>query len=351
MKVEDLKSLASKILEYEQKQSVEQHFHQFFNAIQQILRNNNRNQTVSQHKDKLFQALGSFDQIALSYSEKNLFKVLLCENFVGSKAVHEIDKILHDEQFDPVGVLQNIEGKFNEFKQFLERNRSLQNALQSVPSLKEKNLQEGESLLEITFTDAAAVDNIVDFENWIDIWTKIIRAFSQLAGEKPESSRIVFVQKSSPLIIDVATACGLVVILGQAVDAVLKNAEKYLRIRVQVEEIKKLKLENKEIEKSLKAEADAFSEKSSQDIAKKLTSSIKPKPSGEVTNGISLAVKNLFVFIDKGGRVDCPSATENKEEESADIFKEIRALQQSVDKLRLLPEVTDFEKNENDANK
>lgn len=348
MKVENLKSLSSKIVALAQKQKVEQHFKQFLNVIQQILRNNNRTQAVSPHKENLFQALNSFDQMALSYSEKNLFNVLSYDDFVGNKAVQELDKILHDEQFDPTGVLQKIEEKFNAFKQFLERNKTIESALQIVPTIEDKELQEGESLLEITFSDAAAIKNIVDFDSWIDIWTKIIRAFSQLVGEKPESSRIVFVQKSSPLIIDIATACGLIVILGQAVDAVLKNVEKYLRIRTQVQEIKKLKLENKEIEKALKSEADAFSEKSSQEIAKKITSGIKPKPSGDVVNGVSLAVKNLFVFIDKGGRVDCPSASEDNQDEPTDLFNGIRALQQAVDKLKLLPEFTGNEKDEND---
>lgn len=336
MKVEDLKSLSSKIVAHAQQQKTEHYFRQFFDILKQTL-GGNRREPVSQQRDQLFASLRSFDQMSQTYSEKNLFHVLLYDTIVGSKAVAVIDGILHDTQFDPAGVVQNIEIKFNEFKQFIERNQTLQSALQRVPTLKETALREGEALLEITFTDKAAVDNIVDFDEWIDCWTKIIRAFSQLVGEKPESSRIIFVQKSSPLIIDLATAYALVLALGKTVDMVLNSVERYLRIRKLIEETRKLKLDNKKIEKELIGEAEAFSEKSSQDIALKLTVDIKPKPSGEVVNGVSLAIKNLFVFVDKGGRVDCTSTTDDKKDDMADVFKKVRELQKSVDQLRLPP--------------
>jgi hypothetical protein len=350
MKVEDLKSLSSKIVAHAQVQKTEQYFQQFVSLLQQILRGN-RQQALAQQKDQLIKSLLSFDEIPLSYSEKNLFNLLSYDTFVGRTAVDAIEAILHDEQFDPTGVLQKIEQKFNEFKQFLERNQALASALQRVPNLTDTRLRAGEALLEITFTEDATIENIVDFEQWIDRWTKIIRAFSQVTGEKPENSRVVFVQKSSPLIIDIATACVLVITLGKAVDAVLEKVERYLRIRKQVEEIRRLKLGNKEIEKALVKEAEEFSEKSSQEIAHKLAAAVKPTPTGEVTNGLSLAIKNLFVFIDKGGRVDSPSAVDDKQgKDMAALFKQIRELQQSIDQLRLPPPSSDNKLDSKGAN-
>jgi len=335
MKVDDLKTLSDKLLEMTKKTQIESQYQQFNHVLMNSLRNN-REQSVSQQKDQLFDSLRSFDKLPLTYSESNLFSVLGYGDFVGDSAVNEIEAILYDQNFDPQGVIQKIEAKQTAFKEFVSSIRNLQNALQRVPTFKDVSLSEGEALLEITFSDKAAVDNIVDFEVWIDSWTKIIRAFSQLVGEKPENSRIVFVQKSSPMIIDVATACSLVLMLGKAVDSVLAKVERYLNIRKQVEEIKKLKLDNKKIEKELEAEADKFSDKSAQQISEDLISGFKKKPDGEVINGLSLSICKLFVFIDKGGRVDCPSST-NKDDGLTDIFKEVRQLQRDVDKLRLLP--------------
>jgi len=189
------------------------------------------------------------------------------------------------------------------------------------------------------------LQNSVDFDNWIDSWTKIIRAFSQLVGEKPESSRVVFVQKSSPLIIDVAAVAGLVVLMGKAVDAVLAGVERYLTIRKLAEEIKKLRLEN-ELEKSLEKEAEDFSEKSAREITAKLTAAMKPKPDGEVLNFTSLNIHKLFVFIHKGGRVDCPCLNGDDTKGLTDIFTEVRKLQNAVDQLRLPPPPEESERTE-----
>jgi hypothetical protein len=349
MKVDDLKTLSEKLNIHTQKTKTESLYQQFSQILSNSLRNN-RQQSVSQQKEQLFDSLRSFDQISLTYSETHLFSVLGYENYVGSSAVNDIEAILHDENFDPHGVIQKIEAKQAAFQDFLMMNQNLQKALQRIPTFKDVALHEGEALLEITFTDKAAVDNIVDFEGWIDSWTKIIRAFSELVGEKPENSRIVFVQKSSPLIIDIATACSLVLMLGKAVDFVLVRVERYLNIRKQVEEIRKLKLDNKKIEKDLEAEAESFSDKSAQEIADLITSEMGQKPGGEVINGISLSIRKLFVFIDKGGRVDCPSSSD-KDEGLSDIFKEVRQLQKTVDKLRLLPAPATEKKTKNTGNK
>ena len=348
MKVDDLKTLSTKLIEHANKTKALNLYKQFVQAITNSLRNN-RQQSVAEEKESLFKALRSFDELSKTYSESHLFSVLGYEEFVGQTAVNDLETILYDENFDPQGVVQRIEEKQKAFQQFIEQNKNLQAALQQVPTLKDVSLREGEALLEITFTEKAEVENIVDFEGWIDSWTKIIRAFSQLVGEKPESSRVVFVQKSSPLILDMATACSLVLMVGKAVDSVLGQIERYLNIRKQLEEIKKLKLENKEIEEGLEEEAKAFSEKSAQEITDDLIAEMDPKPNGEVVNGLNLGIRNLFVFIDKGGRVDCPSASDN-ENEVDDIYAEVRQLQEAVDKLRFLPGAPETKDSGPDAN-
>jgi hypothetical protein len=341
MKVEDLKTLSLKIKEFAQKADVESHYQGFLGILQHTLVHNQRNQSVAESKDNLFKVLASFDLIQLTYSEKNLFDVLEYGQFLGSSAIQTIEGILHDENFDPAGVFNKMNKHKNEFQQLMERNRSFCSALEKVPSLMDQSLRNGEALLEITFLDKAAVDNIVDFEKWIDSWTKIIRAFSEFAGERPESTRIIFVQKSSPLIIDMATAFGIVYTVGKAVDLVLEKVEKYLKIKKEIEEIKKLKLENKKIEQELEKEAEMFSEKSAQEITAQITAGSKSKRDGSVDNGLSLAIKNLFVFVDKGGRVDCPSPNDEKQKGDMEkLFSEVRKLQQSIDKIRLIPHKT-----------
>ena len=304
MKVEDLQSLSAKTITHSQKQKTEEYFQTFLNLLQQSLCGR-RDLPVAEHKNNLFTSLRSFDQMPLTYGEKNIFQILSFDDFVGSKAINEIEDILYDEKFDPVGVLENIDKKFRRFKEFIERNQAIHSTLQLIPTKQETCLREGEALLEITFNGETSINTIRDFE-WIDQWAIIIRAFSELVGDKPENARIVSVQNASPMSVILATASVFAVALGQAINMVLVMVEKYHRIRVLAEEICRLELENAKIGQDLVLEAAAFFEKSFREIAKILTAEAKPKSPFEVENLIRLAVKNLIVFIDKGGRVNFP---------------------------------------------
>jgi hypothetical protein len=311
MKVEDLKSLSSKIIKYAQNQTPEEYFENFFNLLQQVLQNNPE-RPLSEHKNNLFTSLRSFDLVSLTYGEKSLFQMLSYDNFVGSKAITEIEEILYDEKFDPAGVLQNIEKKFRAFKEFIDRNKAVQSALQLIPTIQETYLREGEALLEITFSDETSIDNIGDIK-WIDQWTKIIRAFSELVGGKPEHARIVSVQKSSPLIVALAIAPVLAITLEKAINMVLATAEKYFRMRTLTEEICRLNLENTKILQDLSIEATSFMEKSIREITNKLTEKVLPQSGFQVQSSIRCAVKSLFDFLGKGGRVNCPYITEESQ--------------------------------------
>jgi hypothetical protein len=208
--------------------------------------------------------------------------------------------------------LQNIEKKLREFKEFIDRNKAVQSALQLIPTIQETCLREGEALLEITFSNETSIDNMGDIK-WIDQWTKIIRAFSELVGEKPEHARIVSVEKSSPLIVALATAPVLAINLEKAINMVLATAEKYFRMRTLTEEICRLNLENTKILQDLAIEATSFLEKSVREITSKLTERLKPQASFEVQGSIRCAVKSLFEFLGKGGRVNCPYINEESQ--------------------------------------
>ena len=156
-----------------------------------------------------------------------------------------------------------------------------------------------------------------------------------LYGEAPESARVVFVQKSSPMILDIATVTAVAMAIGKAAEFVLSRIEQYLRIQKQVAEIKKLNLENDEIEAGLSSEANKYAERSAEEITEKIVADVKVKIDGEVRNNLQLGINNLFIFIDQGGRVDCPTADEEDDPELHEMFLDIRQHQINVDQIRL----------------
>lgn len=335
MKVENLKSLAQKMTTTLSESAAESHFQQFSSQLKQVLVANQRSTPTTELKQKLFEALRTFDTLDLTYSERRLFTTLGYWQFVGQSAVEKIDQILYDENFDPAGVSTAIEALNTEFKSFASDVKSLEKSMSKIPDLDHADLRDGEDLLEITFLDGTSVDNVVDFQKWIDNWSMIIRNFSMLHGEAPESARVVFVQKSSPMIMDVAAITAVVLAIGKAAEYVLSRIEQYLRIQKQVEEIKKLKLGNKNIESDLTKEADKFAKKSADEITKKIVAEANVDVDGEVTNNLKLGINNLFVFIDNGGRVDCPTADPDEDEELHQMFLDIRQHQIAVDQIKL----------------
>lgn len=335
MKVENLKSLTSKLVEWLTESAVETKFQQFATQLNQALTSNQRNTPNPVQKDALLDALRSFNALELSYSERRLLNSLGYNSFVGDDAVKNIETVLYDENFDPSGVNTKIANLLNEFKAFSTDVKTLASSMSKLPDLDKHELGDGEELLEITFLDGASIDNVVDFQKWIDNWTMVIRNFSMLYGEAPESARVVFVQKSSPMILDIAAVASVIMAIGKAAEYVLSRIEQYLRIQKQVAEIKKLNLENDQIVAGLAGEADKYAERSAEEIADKIVADVNVKIDGEIRNNLQLGINNLFVFIDQGGRVDCPTADEEEDPDLHQMFLDIRQHQINVDQIRL----------------
>src|ERR1051325_4538932 len=120
MKVSELKSAMQYIVETARTVNLESKFDQFNKVVQQILRQNQRVE-VGAHKEALFQALRAFDYLSLPYGQREILVKFEADKYVGNAAIEQIDRILHDEKFDPVGVAQKISEQFEATRQFISR--------------------------------------------------------------------------------------------------------------------------------------------------------------------------------------------------------------------------------------
>lgn len=338
MKVEHLKSLVNKLAAKLSQSNVESLFQTFTQKLQQVWRTQQRPQRpepITDEKNVLVEAMLSFDDIELTYSEKNLFGLLGFDSFVGKKYVDGLNAILRDSNYDPSGVATAVENARETFVKFANEVRGLAGSLSALPNLEELELEEDEELLEITFSDGASVDNIVDFEKWIENWERIIRSFSVLNGKKPEASRVVFVQKSSAMILDVATIGAIAWGILKATDKVLSQINQYMEIRKTSEEIKRLKLENKKIASDLEKEAEKLVDRGSKEIAAEIIKESGRDVGQETKATLVIGISSLYAFIEKGGRVDCDPTRQIKDQETVALVKRVRDSQANVDQLRL----------------
>lgn len=201
---------------------------------------------------------------------------------------------------------------------------------------------EGEQPLEITFGDSS-VSNIVDVKKQFDDWETILRGVLMLHDQAPEAARITAVQKSSPLTLSVAVIAGVVISLGKVAEVILERYKLYLEIKIKVEELKKLKLQNEQIAKTLAEQAEELKKEIAAEAERTIVAD--QDANGEVKTALSLSINNLFLFFEKGGRIDSPSISSTPEEVKQ-LYSKVRAIENNVEKLTLPPPQDDDEPDE-----
>ena len=343
MQTISLFKLMTLINNYYRENKIEPLFNQFIGSLQQSLFQQG-NQPVGPHKDNLFKALKSFNASALPFSQKRIYLLYKGNEIIGPDSVAYIEKILYDSKFDPNGVIQKITQHKDRVVQFNALANTLIVSLKPFSDQAIEILQEDEAILEITFAGDTNIKNIVNLADYADIWNKLFRAFGLLMKKHADDAKIISISKSSPVVIEIASVITVLFVISKAVDYILNRIDKYLTIRKKMEEIKNLKLKNKQIAKDLEIEANEYKNIASEEIAKTLIKEHgNTSTDGEVKNALSISLKELFEFLDKGGKVDvhfhAESKVENNEEKLKieDIFQKIRILEDHIEEVRLLP--------------
>ncbi|MFA6055600.1 MAG: hypothetical protein WC769_09515 [Thermodesulfovibrionales bacterium] len=349
MKISELNSIMKFIVTSFNKNKVINNFQNFVNVINQLLRNRQQ-QEVGSHKDKLYESLRNINVDSLPYGQKRILEIFGGDKYIGEKAINAIDSILRDDKFDPVGVTDKITKYFNETNEFFETAQQLVSKLAPFKEVEEILLPKGQAVVQIIFEHASSVESITDLNKWVDQWFKIIRAFGLLTDFRADDAKLIYVQKTSPLVMEIASSFALVLALGKASSMVLDKIEQYLRIKKTIEEVKHLKLKNTKIAKDLEKEAENYKDYSAEEIAKKIIEQInkEKKDDGETSTALKLAIVGIYNFVDKGGKLDYfmpEPESESKEEQSEEsketkelevVYNRIRKLERDVERMRFL---------------
>jgi hypothetical protein len=352
MKISELKALMIKVKNHIENHQLLNHYNNFFNILNQNLQNNQRipPQPLDPHRNNLFTGLSAFNFDELPYGQLRIAETYKLRELLGKSAVQYIEDILRDDKFDPAGVIQKITNHKNRLNEFFQKSSAFVQYLEPFTEDRDIKIEKNEGILQIHFTNKASINNIVDFEKWIDTWQKILRNFSLSTDRKPEEVRVIYVQKSSPLLIEVAAIIGIINLIGGATLLVLNNIDKYLEIQKKIREIKKMDYLSKkqDILDKFQKEADDFKEISSEKIAKDVLKQASKSEAdhNEIYIGLKMSISDLFKFIDCGGRVETYNPNEKKDKEAKlentetkKLFDQIRKLQQEVEKMRFIEHV------------
>lgn len=205
-------------------------------------------------------------------------------------------------------------------------------------------MQKGRAVLHVTFKSRASVDNLVSLKSASEDWWHVMRGIGMLTDTAVEDSRILIMEKGSPLHVELASITSVALAIGLVVDRVLNAADRYLDLKKKAADIRSMQLKNKQIEQELEEEAETYRESAVETIKNDVIEAVAPekKGNGEVQASMTVTVKNVFNFLDRGGTVDCRvpenELPEGDAKKITDLYEKVRQLESKIEGTKLLRE-------------
>jgi hypothetical protein len=306
------------------------------------MRPNQQPQPITEQKGKLLAALKAIRPETLTLNERRLLATYIDADVMGEKGVDRVTAIFSEHNLDPMGAINAFTEMRQKYEQLITSASATLKVLEPIEIGEvETDIEEGRAVLQITFKDKAAISNVTEWREYSEQWWQIVRSFGLLTDTTTDQAKVLSFQQGSVLV-EVSAPCLLVTAVGIAASRILTVIERLLDLRKKIAEIKQLDLTNKQIERDLEKEADAFQENKGNQIAQQVIAEInKAKVTdGEVTTAVQMSVKNLFIFLDKGGTVDCRLREAEEQPEEAKrlrtVYDSIRQLETQIDELKLL---------------
>lgn len=324
-----------------------------FQQLIQVLQQNARMQPgqqpqpITQQKTNLIAAIKSIRPETLTLNERRLLKTFIDMDVMGDSGVDKVNRIFADHNLDPIGAVNAFNEMQQKYARLISTASEILKILEPIDvAVIETDIEDGHAVLQITFKGKATMGSVTDWREYSEQWWRIVRSFGLLTDTTADQAKILSFQQGS-VIVEVSAVYILVKAIGSAADKIMSVIERLLDLRKKIHEIKQLDLTNKQIERDLEKEADAFVENKMSQITQHVTAEINKAKAedGEVKNSLQISIKDLYQFLDRGGTVDCRLRLMDKEPEEAkqlrDVYGEIRTLETRIEELKLLTDGKD----------
>lgn len=342
MQVRELITLGRFLKKVIQEQNLPNQYQQLINAINEAAQNQNP-ENVRVHLERLKQIHADIEKQVLSAAQNKLLDDYGAGKLFGKNALERLDRIFIEHQAHPQGLISELKPLLNETNQLAQKANELISALE--PMLVElqidvDEIDENEGRLWLFFADATSINTIEDLENAAETWKQILHHFSRMPAAPADGGRILQINKSSPLELELAANIALLTPLAFGIKWVLSRIEHVIKICQEAEKLKQMKVKSK-IVKDLYNEAQEHRKL----IAKEAADAIETeyKADNEARNAAEKALNKIIDFIEGGGQLDidlgdtAPEGDEPVEDEEKSHIQ-LRELISSIRKdIKLLP--------------
>jgi hypothetical protein len=233
------------------------------------------------------------------------------------------------------------------------------NVLTSLGGLAtELEVEEGKSVIQIVFDEGVAVDTFKELADQSKDWKDIIRAFSLLAGEAPEKTKIIATSKGSPYTIWLATARFIGETLCETIKPCIELYKKVLEAKEKALLLEDMKVgvDGKKFE--LFKTIDEYERKRVMEIVESIgvingNINVSESDKNEAKNALTKVGPKLYEFITKGGKIDVSKEDGNSKAFSnfqlEPAYQETRKLESRVQKLLAARQPTEEVEKEHES--
>jgi hypothetical protein len=159
---------------------------------------------IKQLKDQVRQTHEALFTEGWSYSQKQVFNRFGANEIVGTKGLQKFESAFNDNSGVPSAVISELNQQAQKISQLLTNTN---NVLTSLGNLNEvEKSEEGRGIVQLVFKDDVAIDNLTDLSKQSEVWEKILRAYSILADEAPEDTKIIATNKVNPFFLWLSTS-------------------------------------------------------------------------------------------------------------------------------------------------
>ena len=259
----------------------------------------------------------------------------------GLQAVDRMENAFEAFRADPAGASTEIvkikkqtQAVVQRFSQFLE----------SLGPIAEAQLESArsDSVVLLAFDDEADIRDLLQLEKAAAKWQDVFRAFYRLAGESPESPKIVSAGHGSLLLwLELSTA--VVKLLAVVSTKVVEFLQKYEKLRNAQLELIQLGIGDsaaQALDEDAAKQRETFAETVADDLYRE--SPVTENNDGpEIRNAVQVSIEHLTVHVEEGGYLELPignieNATQPLRAFSP-AYKEIRQLKAQLRELKQLP--------------
>jgi hypothetical protein len=301
MLVSELLAAAQFLREFVEKREVAQRLQELVEAVGKAAQNQAPG-AVEAALAKLEQLHADADLAEQSPATRRLIKQFGGFQVLGTGAMLRIRAIFNEHRANPPAITAALQGVMSETTALAKRAKQLIATLgPMMEEVPDSALAADEGRLWLFFEHQVAVDSMENLRDAADEWREILHHFSRVKPGTPANARILSIQKSSPMVLELAANVALLVPILWAVDRVVATLGRVIELRKKHEELKQLKAKTailSAIAEQVKDERAELAASTANEIQKRFGCE------NEARNAVQVALEKIARFIEGGGEMD-----------------------------------------------